>query len=388
MKKTTTPKSEEKLPAETIFSTGDQHFLNLLKDIDEATESIELETYIFQKDVLGIRIAAALADAAARGVKVRVLVDGAGTPYWSAQFAKKLETAGAETRVFHPFPWQLWNWSRAVIKLPTLLKGIYLLLKANYRNHRKVCIIDNKIAYIGSINITKCHLAKDQGGDAWRDISVRLCNTDLKPLSKAFNAAWSHRTIRERLREAFRQIRLDPIIRLNHTRHRRRILYKNLLRKITNCRDRIWITNAYFVPDNFLLRKLREAAKSGIDVRILLPKKSDVAVMPWTSSTFYYSLLKAGVRIFEYLPSNLHAKLLILDNWMLLGSSNLNHRSLLHDLEVDINVRADQSKEVLEHQFLEDLKHSKEMMFNTWKQHRPWLQRFIGRLMLYLKYWI
>jgi cardiolipin synthase A/B len=374
--------------SETVFSNGDQHFEHLVNDINTAKSSIELETYIFQKDHLGIRIAHALTQAAQRGVNIRILVDGAGTPYWGAQFAKTLEAAGAHTRVFHPFPWQLWNWSRATIKLPILLKGIFLLLKANYRNHRKVCIIDNTIAYVGSLNITKCHLSRQQGGDGWRDSSIRLCNIDLAPLLKAFNAAWSHRTITERVQESFRQIRRNPVLRLNYTRHRRRILHKQLLRRIMRCHDRIWITNAYFVPDNFLLRRLREAAKAGTDVRILLPKKSDVMVMPWTSSTFYYRLLKAGVRIFEYIPSNLHAKLLILDNWMLLGSSNLNHRSLLHDLEVDINVREVASKKILADQFLMDLTQAKEITFNTWKQHRPWRQRIIGQLVLYLKYWI
>ena len=198
----------------------------------------------------------------------------------------------------------------------------------------------------------------------------------------------AHRTIRERVRESFRQLRKNPIIRLNYTRHRRRILHKNLLRKITQAQLRIWITNAYFVPDNFLLRRLRDAAKSGVDVRILLPKNSDIMIMPWTSSTFYYNLLKSGVRIFEYLPSNLHAKTLIIDDWSSVGSSNLNHRSLLHDLEADINVRQASSKKILEDQFLTDLTQSKEITFNTWKQHRPWRQRIIGQLALYLKYWI
>ena len=188
--------------------------------------------------------------------------------------------------------------------------------------------------------------------------------------------------------EIFRHVREDPPIRLNYTWHRRRILYKNLLRKISQCKNRIWIMNAYFVPDNFLLKKLKDAAISGLDVRILLPSKSDVVMMPWASSTFYYSLLKSGVRIFEYLPGMLHAKSLILDEWMLVGSSNLNHRSLLHDLEVDINITTPTAKATLVQQFLNDLKHSREISLNSWKKMRPRCQRTLGRLVLYLKYWI
>jgi len=238
------------------------------------------------------------------------------------------------------------------------------------------------------MNICKDHLSKELGGNGWRDTSIRLENTNFDTMNKAFDSAWSHRTIQERLKDTFHYIRRDPIFRFNYTWLRRRILYKNLLRKIRQCKQRIWITNAYFVPDNFLLRRLKEAARHGVDVRILLPKKSDVFVMPWASSTFYYSLLKAGVRIFEYLPSNLHAKTLILDNWMLIGSSNLNFRSLLHDLELDVNIRRQETKNELAAEFLEDLKQSKEISIHDLSSHRPWHQRLLGRLVLYMKYWI
>lgn len=378
--------AEQNAPVETIFADGRSHFHSLMQDIAKATSSIEVETYIFHKDHLGSAIADSLAAASRRGVKVRVLVDGAGTPFWS--FARRLEAAGVVTRVFHPFPWQLWHWSRSHVKAPFLVKWIYLLLKVNYRNHRKVCIIDQKIAYVGSMNISKCHLDQACGGDNWRDISVRLSNTDLSALSKAFECAWDHRTIKERLREAFREVRKDPVVRCNHTWMRRRILYKNLLRKISNSTNKIWITNAYFVPDNILLRKIKEAAYRGVDVRILLPTKSDVMMMPWASSTFYYSLLKSGVRIFEYLPSNLHAKSLIIDDCALIGSSNLNHRSLLHDLEVDVSINQPQSIETLQLIFLDDLKKSREISLVSWKSLRPIRQRLMGRLVLYIKYWI
>lgn len=371
---------------ETLFFTGEQHFDALIEDIKRASTSIDLETYMFQNDPVGHRVAHALTQAAKRGLRVRVMVDGAGTPFWS--FASSLEKAGAATKVFHPFPWQLWNWSRSFVKLPIFLKWIYLLWKINFRNHRKVCIIDNSIAYVGSLNIGKWHLSKDNDGYNWKDISVRLSHADVSELSKAFDAAWHHRTIPERLREAFWKVRQDPPIRLNYTRHRRRILYKQLLRKMALCQRRIWITNAYFVPDNFLLRTLKEAAQRNVDVRILLPQKSDVFMMPWAASTFYRSLLKAGVRIFEYLPSILHAKALILDDWMQIGSSNLNYRSLLHDLEADINISTPAAKKLLEDNFLKDLMISRELSLHSWERWRPKSHRILGNIVLYIKYWI
>jgi cardiolipin synthase A/B len=373
---------------ETIYSDGSQHFNALIHDIIHAKDSVELETFIFSKDALGDRIVTALEATARRGVHIRILVDGAGSPLWTTNYAKRLENAGVKTHVFHPYPWQLWNWSRSVVKLPWLLKFVYLILKSNSRNHRKISIIDEKIAYIGSANISKHHLSRSEGGDAWRDTSARITNTDLTELCKAFNAAWYHRSIKERVRDLFQHIRQDPTIRLNHTRHRRRILYKHLLRRIGNCKHRVWITNAYFVPDNFLLKKLKESARKGVDVRVLLPKKSDVMMMPWASSTFYFSLLKAGVRIFEYLPSVLHAKSIIIDQWSSLGSSNLNHRSLLHDLEADVNLKNSHSRKRLEALFLNDLQASREVKLDSWFRLRPLRQRLLGRVFLYLKYWI
>jgi cardiolipin synthase len=373
---------------EHIYADGESYFSALFSDINQARYSIDLETYIFNRDELGRKIVEALIEACKRGVTVRVLVDGAGSPYWSTNFAKQLENVGAQTRVFHPFPWQLWNLSRSFIKAPFLLKSIYLLLKINSRNHRKVTLIDQETAYIGSFNISISHMMPSSGGLGWHDLGVRISETDLSELTNAFENAWHHRPISERFRDVFKHIRQDPIIRLNYSWLRRRLLYRKLLQKIYLCKRRIWITNAYFVPDNFLLRRLKEAANRGVDVRVLLPKNSDVLMMPWASSTFYYSLLKSGVKIFEYLPSVLHAKSLILDDWALIGSSNLNHRSLLHDLEVDVKIIDPKAQKELENLFHEDLKQSRELSLASWKTHRPFRQRLLGRLVLYIKFWI
>ena len=150
-------------------------------------------------------------------------------------------------------------------------------------------------------------------------------------------------------------------------------------------KERIWLTHAYFLPDNFLLKTLKMAAARGVDVKILLPKKSDVFIMPWASETFYRSLIESGVEIYEYLPSVLHAKILIIDDWVSIGSSNLNHRSLLHDLEVDVSLQTQQAKAQVCEQFCEDIKKSDQVSLCDWSQ-RPWYRRFLGQLVLYVKY--
>ena len=372
---------------EEVLHNGDAYYRALIADIKNAKTSINFETYIFDPDHIGEQIITALMQAAMRGVIIRVLVDGAGTPHWSSTYADHLEEAGVHTRIFHPFPWQIWNWSRSVVRIPRVMKWLYLMFKANSRNHRKICLIDNKIAYVGSMNVTKNHLPRSLGGNGWRDVTVRITNTDLTHLKQAFERTWHHRTLKERLRETFRYVVKNPYFRLNDNRHRRRALHKNLLRIMSRCRNRIWITNAYFIPDARLLKSLKTAAALGVDVRILLPRKSNVFFMTWAQACFYRSLLKAGVRIYEYKPSMLHAKTLILDEWMSVGSSNLNHRSLLHDLEIDVNIRSNGAKSELIKAFLQDLNHSNELLLDEWSK-RPLKKRLMGRIALYLKYWI
>jgi len=374
---------KETSPKEQVFFTSCDYFKSLLNSIDQAKHKIDLESYIFLRDQLGEKIVEALRRAAQRNVKIRLLIDSAGTPNWNKSFAQQLEKEGVQSRVFHPFPWRSWQWSLSKINTPFLKKFLYLLFNANSRNHRKTCIIDDEIVYLGSFNIRGNHLQEEK----WRDTGVRLQNIDITPLNEAFSTAWHHVPMKDRIKSIFHTTDINSTIRLNNSWQRRHFLYKNLLQKIKSATQRIWITNAYFVPDNFLLHKLKTAAQQGIDVRILLPQKSDIPFMPWASSFFYQNLLKSGIRIFEYLPKLLHAKTLIIDDWMLVGSSNLNHRSLLHDLEVDVNIQSQESKRALEQQFLHDLQNAEEIFLLNW-QKRPIHQKIIGRLALYLKYWI
>jgi len=368
-----------------IFFTGRDFFASLLTDIKTAKQSIELETYIFDLDKLGQKIIKELTQIANNGVSVRIIIDGAGTPGWNGSMVNELEKAGAESRVFHPFPWRFWQWSRSKIHTPFLLKAIYLLMKINSRNHRKVCIIDKKIVYIGSFNISQNHLDGYGNKKAWRDTGIRLNNVDLHDYMQAFEAAWSHTTISERIKHFFLHIRNNPVILLNNTWYRRRILYSKLLKRIKKCRNRIWITNPYFVPSNVFLKRLTDAASIGIDVKILLPRESDMVFISWATQIFYARLLKSGVRVFEYLPTMLHAKTIIIDNWMTVGSSNLNYRSLLHDLEVDVVVSNLNLQKKLEQQFILDLTNAREVLIEDDKK-RPWYQKLIGYLLLYVKY--
>ncbi|NTW76844.1 MAG: cardiolipin synthase B, partial [Syntrophaceae bacterium] len=224
------------------------------------------------------------------------------------------------------------------------------------------------------------HLPKEQGGQNWRDTAVRLEGLDTENLQNAFNSTW------ENDRSLIPSRMFSPTtIRLNH-RHRRK-LRLDLLRRMARTSSRIWITNAYFVPSNSLLRYLKKAARRGVDVRILLPGTSDVFFMPLVSAMFYRKLLMAGVRIYEYAGGILHAKLMILDDWMTVGSTNIDYISLFRNLEVEAVVDLPETKKVLENQFLNDMTQAEEIKIDDFPQYSRW-KKILGQVLFSLKRWL
>jgi cardiolipin synthase len=383
---------------EKLFFDGDAYFGYLEALIRSAKRSIEIETYIWDDDAIGRRIADALCAASRRGVNVRAMVDGMGSPQWGAVFLPHLRSSGVQARVFHPLPWQILSKSLPAPETRrnkwTLLQWlVHVLFKVNVRDHRKVFVMDGEVACVGGVNISANHSRSIKGQSAWRDTSVSVKGVDIAAILYAFEKAWLHAwdfTSRKprwynvrRLRSLKTESRL---VRVNHTLMRRRRTYRDLLRRLGRATQRVWVTNAYFIPDGSLIRRLRRVAKKGVDVRILVPRISDVFFVRWVSSAFYYALLKSGARIFEYEPRVLHAKTLLVDDWAVVGSSNLNHRSLFHDLEMDIELTAIQSKRAMEQQYLEDIGQSVEIKMKDWKA-RPWTDKLLGQIFLLAKYW-
>ena len=366
---------------ETIFHCGEQYFNSVIQDIENAREFIDIQMYTFSQDSLGNKVAEALIAARKKhNVTVRLLVDGAGSPYWAGKLVKNLESHGIATKVFNPYPWSMWQWKRSSIKLSPLKHMIYLVLRMNSRNHRKSILIDNKVAYIGSMNIDQRHLSIENGGQNWRDTAVKLQEINFTSMKEAFNNVWEQKTQQyiENLNAKFR---------LNHNIKTRFILYKNLLKKIGKAKHKIWITNPYFIPNNLFLRRIKKSAQNGVDVRIILPHKSDVEGMKWATYNLYNRLIKAGIKIYEYEPSILHAKTIIIDDWFLVGTSNLNHRSLLHDLEIDIEIQSDSAKQKILEQYKEDFAKSKLITLNNIPKTNL-MQKIVGRLFMLFKYMV
>jgi cardiolipin synthase len=371
---------------ECIYTQANTYFDSVLHAINQAQKQIDMEVYIFDIDHIGTRIAQALIRAAERGVNVRLLVDGMGVGLNFIPVAKRLKDAGALIRIHRPLPWHFKLWALSLSSIKGLQKFWYLFSYINQRNHRKLLIIDHHAIWLGSINVSQKHLTRNQGGENWRDTAISLHNIDTRTIQSVYNLNWRKKTRKAKKRLA-QHLHSTPFL-LNFTRILRQQKRRNLISRISAAQNFIWITNAYFIPDSKFLSTLISASKKGIDVRIVLPHKSDVFFMPWVSSFFYEQLLNANVRIYEYQAGILHAKTLIIDNWASVGSSNLNQRSLQHDLEIDYVLQSSKSIDKLTDDFLRDLRHSEELCHANLSTKKLW-QRHLGGLILVLfSYWL
>jgi cardiolipin synthase len=367
-----------------VHHSGDAFFNSLERAIEQAQQFIHIEMYIFAFDRLGQRLLRRLGEAVERGVQVRLIVDGIGSGSWIYHVRKYCEQLRVELKVFHELPWTRWQLGRKGIQRRLSISRA--LQRINNRNHRKVCIVDGNRAFVGSMNVIEYHCESLAGPKVWRDCAVEVVGREVAVLEASFQELWSRRrgalATARRLRRALAS---GTLMRLNVRRAQRRENYLDLLVRIVGAQRRILIENAYFVPDGSLLRALRAAAEGGVDVRIVVPAVSDIFFIPWVTSAFHVGLLRAGVRIFEYTGGMMHAKTMLIDEWGLVGSSNLNHRSLFHDLEADVVVASEEASHSLEVQFEQDCSASREITLNTWRE-RPWIERALGRLLLWVRW--
>ncbi len=384
---------------ERVVEDGDAWFAGLAAAIHAARERIDLESFIVRDDPAVRPVLDALAAAAARGVVVRMLVDGFGSAAWLARLDGRpdLGDRPVELRVWHPLPWAVrrlarhqpvgwldrWRW----------LRGI------NRRNHRKVVLIDHGPdggrAWVGSLNLDGRHARSQAGAEAWRDCGAEVRGRPVVLLAEAFERAWarSWRMAAGRLVPRLPGLPrpVDPrsaeAVRLNHGLRLRRAAYRDLLARIHAARERIWIMNAYWLPKGSLLRALAAAARRGVDVRVLTPEVSDHPITVWTALALHDGLVRAGVRVAAFPRRMLHAKSTLFDDHALVGSHNLNHRSLIHDLEAEVVLRHPASLACLAASFAADWAEAIPVRPPVWAGRPAW-QRWMAGLGLWAKRWL
>lgn len=358
-----------------VLKDGGQTFPAMLAAIESATRSICLEAYIFRSDRTGTLFVEALAARARKGVEVSLLYDAWGSSVASATL-ETLHAAGARTLAFHALRFA--GRARAVIGRMTR------------RDHKKTLVVDSRVGFTGGINI--CDDYAPLHGPGWRDTHLRVEGPAVAELERCFLHTWRRgggSPVDPALHVIDGRSRDDRVTILTSDHRRGRISIREAYRRaITHAREKILITNAYFLPEIRMLRALVAAARRGVDVRVMIPGTSDVLAVVYASRAIYDFLLGGGVRMFEWKGRVLHAKTAVIDGqWSTVGSSNLDHQSLRMNLEVNALVRDQGFSRALERMFEDDLRHCDEIVPERWMR-RPLSARALSWGAYLLRNWL
>lgn len=307
-----------------IYTSGYEFFPALLAEIGRAKHHIHIDTFIIEDDALGRLIADALIDKAHEGVQVRLIYDDVGC--WNVQnnFFERMREEGIEVHPFMP------------VKFPAFTS------KANYRNHRKVCVIDGTVGFIGGMNLALRYV-KGTGTQAWRDTHMKLRGTAVYGLQRAFLMDWyfvDRTLITSRDYYPPHQVVanecLAQVVTSNPTDAWPSI-EQGYLGLLTNARRYIYMETPYFLPTEPILFAMRMAALSGVDVRLMIPYRNDSKLVAWASISYVQQIVNAGVKVELYKDGFNHSKLLICDDEVCTcGSANLDFRSFEHDFESNV----------------------------------------------------
>lgn len=350
-----------------IFTEGKSKFESLMRDLREARYSILLQYYIFSDDNIGRQIADILIEKARQGVLVKVIYDHVGSFSASNKFFKRMKEAGIDT---HPF---------FRVTFPQLANRI------NWRNHRKIVVIDGRIGYIGGMNIADRYVTPSAAGIAWRDTHFRVEGDIVESLAVSFTLDWNFLKKNPELdlvksaRPRFRNNLGIQLVRSGPTE-----AYDNLalcFQKAISCAKRsIYLQTPYFLPTDTLLHALESAALSKIDVRIMLPAKSDSKMLNYASFSYLTQCLRAGIKVYLYEPGMIHAKCMIIDDdFVTAGSTNFDFRSLENNFECNLLVYNHSFNRRMRDIFFTDLGQCRKITLTRWKK-RPLKQRFLESL--------
>jgi cardiolipin synthase len=372
----------------TLLFDGPATMREMMAAMRGASKSINLETYIFDQDPIGIEFADLLIQKQREGVTVNVMYDAVGTLGVPQAFFDRMRAAGIHLLAFNPVT-------------PGARVGRWEL---NNRDHRKLMVVDGKVAFTGGINISATYANSslfrskqdpqtvDGKKVGWRDTHIKIEGPAVATLQWSFINNWVHQAGGE-LPEVDYFPRLAPagdkMLRVLATApDRTSEIYKSLLVAINEAKRSIHITSAYFVPDQQTVDALCAAAIRGVDVKLVLPGVSDHGFVFHAGRAFYEQLLEGGVKVYQLQVAVLHAKTAVIDGaWSTIGSANIDYRSFLHNYELNVIVIDPAFGRDMESAFNEDLRDSKEVTLKQW-QHRPLSDRFKEWTAKLGEYWL
>lgn len=353
-----------------IFCDGKEKIARLLQDLEAAKQSINIEYYIFADDKVGKKVMEVLIKKAKQGVRVRLIYDSVGSLHAPRRFFAKLKKAGGEIAEFFP-PF-------AHIRL--------INLKLNYRNHKKIVVIDGRIAYTGGINIRDDHMGLKKRVSPWRDTHIRVEGTGVFPLQNIFLNDWryvkkenftSKKYIEEGLfpepatpADAYMQVVVSgPDSNVQ-------AIKEVFIKLITNAQQSILIQTPYFIPDEAFISALRIALASGVKVKIMIPSKPDYRTIFWVTLSYLKEFVELGADVYMY-NGFLHSKVLVVDDDILsIGTCNLDHRSFGLNFEDTAILYSKKLNAQYRKIYEQDLSHCKNADLLYFKRQK-WLTKFL-----------
>jgi cardiolipin synthase len=359
-----------------LLIDGPTTYQAMFEAIEKAKDHVNLETFIFEDDEdVGKKFAELLIRKQQSGVQVNVIYDSGGSLTTPSAFFQNLKDKGINILEFNP------------VNPLKARKG----WQVNERDHRKLLVVDGEQAFLGGINISSVYSRGSLSGSKpskddedehgknlkdipWRDTHVRITGPSVAEFQKLFIATWLQQKgeplairkyfpeLKHTGKEVVRAIGSSPDDKYNQ-------MYVTLLSAFNSAETHLWITNAYFVPDPQMMDALKDAVKRGVDVRLLLPGKSDSDLVWYASRSYYNELLKEGVKIYERNDALLHAKTALIDGvWSTIGSTNMDWRSFVHNYEVNAVILSAEFGDKMRVLYEKDLEAAHEIKYEDWKK--------------------
>lgn len=339
-----------------LYFSGKDKFNALLNSINRSKKYIHIEYYIIRNDNLGNEIINSLIKKAKEGVEVKLLYDGMGGRSLPRNFFKELIEAGGEVACFFP-PF-----------------SANLSIRVNYRNHRKICIVDGKEAYVGGFNIGDEYLGKSKKFGYWRDTHCKIKGSAIHGLEWRFLLDWRFAANEEIANMEKYFLPKDTIgetgvqIVSSGPDSKWTSIKDGYFKMIINARDKVYIQTPYFIPDDSILEALRVAGLSGVDIRIIIPSKPDHPFVYWASLSYIGELLQAGVKFYTYENGFIHSKVVLIDDVVSsVGTANLDIRSFKLNFEVNAFIYDEKVNNEIADQFIKDLERCKEITIEEYK---------------------
>lgn len=342
----------------TVLNNGRNTFRSIFSELRKAKDHIHLEYYIIDDDKLGNELKDILIEKAREGVSVKLIYDDVGCWRLSKKYLRELKEAGVEHFPFMP------------VRFP------YFANRINYRNHRKIVVVDGRVGFVGGMNIADRYLYGNKKIGPWRDTHLKIEGEAVNSLQVVFLVDWqfvSGKAIKNKNYFPKSRIASNQLVQITASGPDSdwASIMQAYFGAIATAREYIYISNPYFIPNESILTALKTASLSGVDVRIIIPGESDSYLTYYSTLSYVQELLEAGIRVFFYQKGFIHSKLIMVDDiFSSVGTANLDIRSFDDNFEVNALVYDEEICQVLKKSFHDDLSHSREIFIEDYRKRK------------------